>query len=59
MTIDEPTKIGLVTKMYVKYLTTTMLFIVVSHAKDDKKKAKKKSKYDQTSVIIKTRGYED
>ena len=60
MTIDEPTKIGLVTKMYVKCLTTTMLFIVVSHAKDDKKKkTKKKSKYDQTAVIMKPRGYED
>ena len=57
--IDDPKKIGLVTKMYVKCLTTTTLFIIVSHAKDDKKKLKKKSKYDQTAVIIKTRGYED
>ena len=32
-----------------------MLFIIVSHAKDDLKK----SIYDQTSVIIKTQGYED
>ena len=57
--IDEPKKIGLVTKMYLKCLTTTTLFIIVSHAKDDNKKTKKKSKYDQTAVIIKTRGYED
>ena len=58
--IDDPKKIGLVTKMYVKCLTTTTLFIIVSHAKDDKKKTKKKkSKYDQTAVIIKTTGYED
>ena len=58
--IDEPKKIGLVTKMYLKCLTTTTLFIIVSHAKDDKKKLKKKkSKYDQTAVIIKTTGYED
>ena len=58
--IDDPKKIGLVTKMYVKCLTTTTLLIIVSHAKDDKKKTKKKkSKYDQTAVIIKTRGYED
>ena len=58
--IDEPKKIGLVTKMYLKCLTTTTLLIIVSHAKDDKKKTKKKkSKYDQTAVIIKTRGYED
>ena len=58
--IDDPKKIGLVTKMYVKCLTTTTLFIIVSHAKDDLKKTKKKkSKYDQTAVIIKTRGYED
>ena len=58
--IDDPKKIGLVTKMYVKCLTTTTLFIIVSHAKDDKKKLKKKkSKYDQTAVIIKTTGYED
>ena len=58
--IDDPKKIGLVTKMYVKCLTTTTLFTIVSHAKDDKKKTKKKkSKYDQTAVIIKTRGYED
>ena len=40
--------------MYVKCLTTTMLFY-----KDDKKKTKKKSKYDQTAVIMKTGGYED
>ena len=59
--IDDPKKIGLVTKMYVKCLTTTTLFTIVSHAKDDKKKKtkKKKSKYDQTAVIIKTTGYED
>ena len=58
--IDDPKKIGLVTKMYVKCLTTTTLFTIVSHAKDDKKKTKKKkSKYDQTAVIIKTTGYED
>ena len=42
--IDDPKKIGLVTKMYVKCLTTTTLFIIVSHAKDDKKKLKKKIK---------------
>ena len=41
--IDDPKKIGLVTKMYVKCLTTTTLFIIVSHAKDDKKKLKKKN----------------
>ena len=29
--------------MYVKYPTTTMLFITVSHAKDDKKKNNKKN----------------
>ena len=40
--------------MYVKYLTTTMLFIRMI-----KKKTKKKSKYDQTAVIMKTGGYED
>ena len=40
--IDEPKKIGLVTKMYLKCLTTTTLLIIVSHAKDDKKKTKKK-----------------
>lgn len=58
--IDEPKKIGLVTKMYLKCLTTTTLIIIVSHAKDDNKKTKKKKpKYDQTAVIIKTRGYED
>ena len=59
--IDEPKKIGLVTKMYLTCLTTTTLLIIVSHAKDDKKKKlkKKKSKYDQTAVIIKTTGYED
>ena len=27
--------------------------------KDDKNKTKKKSKYDQTAVIMKTGGYED
>ena len=41
--IDEPKKIGLVTKMYLKCLTTTTLLIIVSHAKDDKKKTKKKN----------------